>query len=162
MKIKIIAILVVLTISCKYYQKDFPLFKQNSAKECGPTCLKMILAYYDKNVSIETLNKLSKVNDEKGTNLLDLSTTIERFGFRTLGVRLPYEDLKQAPLPAMLFWNKNHFVVLYEFKNDSLFIADPALGKMKYSKDIFCKHWYDGEGKDLNTGVALLIEKSKK
>lgn len=57
---------------------------------------------------------------------MGLSDAVETVGFKSLGVKLSLETLEEAPLPCILHWNKNHFVVLYKIKKDTYYISDPA------------------------------------
>ncbi len=139
-------------------KNKFPFYKQADAKDCGPTCLKIIAKHYGKNLNIQQLRNLSETTRE-GSNLLNLSEAAEQIGFRTLGVKLSFEKINEAPLPCILHWNANHYVVLYKIKKDKIFISDPAFGLLEYSKAEFIKNWI-GNNADDNTeeGIALLLE----
>ena len=80
--------------------KKFPFYKQADAKDCGPTCLKIIAKYYGKNLNIQYLRELSETTRE-GSNLLNLSEASEKIGLRTLGVKISLENLFEAPLPCI-------------------------------------------------------------
>jgi len=142
--------------------KNFPFYKQPDAKDCGPTCLKIIAKHYGKNLNIQQLRSLSETTRE-GSNLLNLSEAAEQIGFRTLGVKLSFEKLKEAPLPCVLHWNSNHYVVVYKIKKDKISISDPAFGLLEYNNDAFLKSWI-GNNADENTeeGIALLLEPTPK
>lgn len=142
--------------------KSFPFYKQADAKDCGPTCLKIIAKHYGKNLNIQQLRSLSETTRE-GSNLLNLSEAAEQIGFRTLGVRLSFEKLNEAPLPCILHWNANHYVVLYKIKKDRIFISDPAFGLLEYSKEEFIKNWIGNNADDdTEEGIALLLEPTPK
>lgn len=96
--------------------KKFPFYKQADSKDCGPTCLKIIAKHYGKTINIQTLRSYSETTRE-GSNLLNLSDAAEKIGFRSLGVKLSIEKLQEAPLPCILHWNKEHYVVLYRITN---------------------------------------------
>lgn len=136
----------------------FPLYLQPDSKDCGPTCLKIISKYFNKLLSIQTLRELSETTRE-GSNLLTLSDAAEKIGFRTLGVKLSVSKLEEAPLPCILHWNNNHYVVLYKIKKQTYFISDPAVGLLEYTEAEFLKFWI-GHNATTNTqeGIALLIE----
>jgi ATP-binding cassette subfamily B protein len=138
--------------------KNFPFYKQADSKDCGATCIKIIAKHYGKVLNIQTLRVLSETTRE-GANLLSLSEAIEQIGFRTLGIKISLIKLLEAPLPCILYWNNNHYVVLYKIKNDTFYISDPAIGLIKYSKEDFIKFWI-GNNADENTeeGIALLVE----
>ncbi|MCK8481930.1 peptidase domain-containing ABC transporter [Psychroserpens algicola] len=142
--------------------KKFPHYKQYDSKDCGPTCIKIISTYYGKTIPIQQLRSISETT-RQGSSLLRLSSTFEKLGFRTLAVKIPLEEMSEMPLPCILHWNKNHYVVLYKIKNGIYHISDPAFGLLKYTKEEFLKHWIGNNASD-NTveGIALLIETTPK
>lgn len=154
----------------------FPHYKQRDHKDCGPTCLKIIAKHYKKTISIQQLRELSETT-RAGSSLLGLSEAAEQLGFRSLGIKVDLKKLLEAPLPCILHWNKNHYVVLYKIKSPSsvfpkgrdykksltFYISDPAHGLLKYNKEDFLKHWI-GNNADETTeeGIALLLEPTPK
>ena len=90
----------------------FPHFRQPDTKDCGPTCLRIIAKHYGKSLSLQQIRHLSETTRE-GSSLMGLSEAAESMGFKTLGVKINLQMLvEDAPLPCILHWNKNHFVVL--------------------------------------------------
>ncbi len=142
--------------------KKFPHYKQTEAKDCGPTCIKIIAKHYGRNINTQQLRNLSETTRE-GSSLLGLSEAVESMGFKSLGIKLAFEKLREAPLPCIVHWNKNHYVVLYRIKKDTVFISDPAHGLITFTKEEFIKHWI-GNNADENTeeGIALLVEPTPK
>ncbi|MFT5846549.1 MAG: ATP-binding cassette subfamily B protein [Psychroserpens sp.] len=116
--------------------KSFPFYKQADSKDCGPTCLKIIAKYYKKPISIQQLRLISETT-RVGSSLLGLSEASENLGFRSIGVKITIERLLEAPLPCVIHWNKNHYVVLYKIKNGTYFISDLAQSLLKYKKKNF-------------------------
>jgi ATP-binding cassette, subfamily B, bacterial len=142
--------------------KKFPNYIQADAKDCGPTCLKIVAKYYGKTLKIQDLRDLSETTRE-GSNLLFLSDAAEKIGFRTLGVKLNLERMEEAPLPCILHWNKEHYVVLYDIKKGKYLVSDPAFGLIEYNETDFIKFWI-GNNADNQTqeGIALLLEPTPK
>ena len=138
--------------------KKFPNYIQADAKDCGPTCLKIVSKYYGRTINIQQLRDFAETTRE-GSNLLFLSDAAERIGFRTLGVKLDVESLHEAPLPCILHWNKEHYVVLHDIKKNKYCISDPGFGLIEYTETEFLKFWI-GNNADRKTqeGVALLLE----
>lgn len=137
----------------------FPHYKQPDAKNCGATCLRMIAKYYGRSVSLEKLQRLSETTRE-GSNLKSISNAAEKIGFRTLGVKIDYERLRDdVPLPCIIHWKQNHFVIVYKIKNNTVYVADPAHGLLKYSTFDFLDNWM-GKNSDKKTkeGIALILE----
>ncbi|MES2812953.1 MAG: peptidase domain-containing ABC transporter [Bacteroidota bacterium] len=138
--------------------KKFPNYIQADTKDCGPTCLKIVAKYYGKTLNIQQLRDFSETTRE-GSNLLFLSDAAEKIGFRTLGVKLDLESLEEAPLPCVLHWNNEHYVVLYDIKKGKYFVSDPGFGLIEYSKIDFIKFWIGNNANEsTQEGIALLIE----
>ncbi|WP_349967946.1 cysteine peptidase family C39 domain-containing protein, partial [Phocaeicola massiliensis] len=96
--------------------KTFPHYLQLDAMDCGPTCLRMIARYYGKNYSLQTLRERSFITRE-GVSMPGISDAAESIGFRTSGVRITLKQLEEdVPLPCILHWNQNHFVVCYDIR----------------------------------------------
>ncbi|CAL2113348.1 ABC transporter ATP-binding protein [Tenacibaculum sp. 190130A14a] len=142
--------------------KRFPNYRQTEAKDCGPTCIKIIAKHYGKTINTQQLRKLSETTRE-GSSLLGLSEAVESIGFKSLGIKLAFNKLKEAPFPCIIHWNKNHYVVLYKIKKDTVYISDPAHGLITFTKEEFIQHWI-GNNADENTeeGIALLVEPTPK
>ena len=92
----------------------FPTYRQTESKDCGPTCIKIIAKHYGKSFNIEQLRNLSETTRE-GSSLLGLSEAVEKVGFRSLGIRTSLKSLSEVPLPCIIHWNKEHYVVLHIF-----------------------------------------------
>ena len=138
--------------------KSFPFYHQLESADCGPSCLRMIAKYYGRSYSIQYLREQAFITRE-GVSMLGISDAAERIGFRTMGVKVTLEQLRaEVPLPCVLHWNQNHFVVLYKVKNGKYYIADPATKKLVYEESELACCWCSTvvEGKD--TGAALLFE----
>ncbi len=136
----------------------FIFYKQLNAMDCGATCLRMIAKNYGRHYNPDTLRQLTGFN-KTGTSLLGISETAEKIGFRTRGVKIAFEQLYEAPLPIILHWDQNHFVVLVKLAKKEVKIADPAKGILSYSLSEFLKHWGVARNEEgIETGIALLLE----
>ncbi|WP_144604696.1 cysteine peptidase family C39 domain-containing protein [Algoriphagus algorifonticola] len=96
---------------------SFPHYKQPDSKDCGPTCLRIIAKHYGNLISLKEIREISETTRE-GSSLLKLSDAAEAMGFKTIGAKLSFEKLKQAPLPLIVHWDKQHFVVVYRIRKD--------------------------------------------
>ncbi len=135
----------------------FPFFHQHDALDCGPSCLRMIAQHYGKKYSLETLRKKTFISKE-GVSLLSISKAAENIGFRTKGVRITPNILSEkAPLPCILHWQQEHFIVVYKIQNNKYYIADPAVGKIVLHEHELKKGWLEGNEE---SGICLLLEPS--
>ncbi|WP_431612560.1 peptidase domain-containing ABC transporter [Chryseobacterium sp. 'Rf worker isolate 10'] len=141
-------------------KKKFPFYKQPDTKDCGPTCLRIVSKYYGKSISLQQIRNLSETTRE-GSSLLGLSDAAENLGFRSMGVQIDFNTLKEeVSFPCVAHWNKNHFVVVYKIdKNNKVYISDPSYGLITYTREEFIKSWI-GENANENTeeGIVLILE----
>ena len=137
--------------------RSIPYYPQHDAMDCGPTCLRMVAAFYGKRYSLEGLREKSFITRE-GVSMLGISEAAEKIGFRSICVQVSYEKLQEAPLPCIIHWNQQHFVVVYKLNDKHVWVADPGAGKLKYTKEEFCNCWLSSRKNEEDTGVALLLE----
>ncbi len=142
--------------------KKFPSYQQYDQMDCGPTCIRMIASYYGKEYSLQALREKSHI-DREGVSIKGIADAAESIGFRTLAVKLPYgssnkeeDSLMDMPLPCIVHWQQNHFVVAYKMNKKEIWLSDPKSGRRKISKEEFERNWLS----DNNSGVALLLETS--
>ncbi|MFC0186389.1 ATP-binding cassette, subfamily B [Pseudarcicella hirudinis] len=147
-------------------KRKFKFYRQLDYMDCGPTCLRMISAYYGKNYSMDFLRSNAHIT-RQGVSMLGISEAAEKIGFKTLAVKLSYEQLiEEAPLPCILHWNQEHFVVLYDIRKsfwsffskkpkEQFVLADPGHALVNIDKETLLKCWEGSPGK---RGVVLLLE----
>jgi ATP-binding cassette, subfamily B, bacterial len=157
---KLLLCIIVVAASCQMPRpkEDFPDYRERIPQECGPTCLKMIAKHYGISFSQSYLNRLCKMDSLNGTTMEGVSTAADSIGFKTMGVRVTYTNLRnEAPLPAIAHWNNNYFIVVYKIENDKIYIASPDSGKVVYTREDFLKHW-QADPEHPGEGVLLLLE----
>jgi len=126
--------------------------------DCGPACLKMIAGFYNRNFSLDYLRQKCYITKE-GVSFLGLSEAADSIGFKTLGIRVPFEMLSEkVPLPCIVHWRQKHFVVVYKIKGDTIWVADPAAGNLKYSRVDFEKNWVATLVDGKKAGLVLITE----
>jgi subfamily B ATP-binding cassette protein HlyB/CyaB len=136
-------------VSSLYYQHlGFPFIVQQDQTTCGTTCIMMIARYYGKEISSSRLRELAHV-DISGASLANLASAAEKLGFSTRGMKLDYDTLRSSKLPCIVHWQGYHYIVVYRMDERRVWVADPALGLRKYSREEFDKSW---------TGIALILE----
>nr|WP_319570096.1 peptidase domain-containing ABC transporter [uncultured Draconibacterium sp.] len=137
--------------------KRFPVYRQLEANDCGPTCLQIICAYYKKRIDLRELRKLCGTT-RVGTTILDIMNGAKKLGLQTFTIKTKREELHGMPLPSILYWNQEHFVVLYEIvrlKDKTFYkIVDPSFGKVKLNENDFNKSYFG----NLDYGISLVLE----
>ncbi|HLP87304.1 MAG TPA: peptidase domain-containing ABC transporter [Nostocaceae cyanobacterium] len=108
----------------------YKLVRQHSEEDCGAACLASIAKYYGKNFTLSHIRETVGTG-QFGTTLLGLKRGAETLGFNARSVKTTAEILNQmhnAPLPAIIHWQGNHWVILYGKKGKKFLIGDPAVG----------------------------------
>lgn len=136
--------------------QKFPFYRQADSMDCGPTCLKMIAAYYNRHLPIQYFRRICRIG-KQGTTLAGLKDACAIMGMKSLAVELPLPTLmEKAPLPCIVHWDKNHYVLLLKINAKKARIADPSLDQV-ISIPIadFLFSWQKTAGADV--GRALFI-----
>ena len=137
---------------------SFPFVNQPDAMDCGPACLKMVAEFYRMSFTLESLRKKCYITRE-GVSFLGLSEAADSLGFRTIGVKIPFDMLcDNVPLPCIVHWRQKHFIVVYKIKNGKIWVADPAIGLIKYTYEEFLQNWASTKTDGKQTGLVLIIE----
>jgi ATP-binding cassette subfamily B protein len=143
----------------KLNKKRPPYIAQHDSMDCGPSCLAMITRYYGKKYSTQELREYCFLSKD-GVSMLGIEDAAKKIGFDTIGVKIRVADLiNKKPLPCILFWGENHFVVLSDvrkkrFSDEVIFeILDPAFGKILLTEEKFKQHWTKTD-----KGLALLLQ----
>jgi len=139
---------------------QFPLYFQHDAMQCGIACLQMVCKYYGKEYTLVQLSDICFATNE-GVSLLGISQAAEKLGLHTVCGRATTEQLEQVELPSIIFWNQNHFVVLYKIKKrrkeNLYYVADPGKGKVIYTEKEFKEGWLNTQSKGEEKGVAMFL-----
>ena len=95
---------------------------------------------------------------------MGINEAASELGFRTFCGKPTIEQLTEAPLPAILHWNQNHFVVLYKVKKlrngkHRYYIADPGRDLLCYTDEEMQDYWAVVKTLgDYDRGVALFLQ----
>ena len=125
-----------------------PIIPQLEATECGAASLGIVLAHFGRWVPLEELREACGVSRD-GSNAAGIVRAGERYGLRVRGWRKDVELLDDVELPAILFWEFNHFLVLEGVSDDRYHLNDPANGRRTVSRETFGEAF---------TGIVLTAE----
>jgi ABC-type bacteriocin/lantibiotic exporter with double-glycine peptidase domain len=125
-----------------------PLVVQTTSTDCGAACLAMVLGAFGREAPLREIREAMGIVRD-GVTAQQIVRAARAFGLRAQGVRAELSTLKDLPLPAILHWDFQHFVVLAKVSRKRAEILDPAGRRAKVTF------------KEMNasfTGVALVFE----
>ena len=107
--------------------------------DCGPACIRMVASAYGKDYPLSYLRSLSHLTRE-GVSVAGIRDALDKIGANSATFEMTTEQLREkCPLPAILHWEQNHFVVLYDIKLNKwtgkwkYYVANPAYGKHAFN-----------------------------
>ncbi|MFA7267560.1 MAG: cysteine peptidase family C39 domain-containing protein [Candidatus Nanopelagicales bacterium] len=121
-------------------RKKVPTVLQIEAIECGAASLGMVLAGFGKWVSLRELRSTCHVSRD-GSSLSKVMEAAVGYGLTPQGHRGGVDGLEGLEMPAIVWWQRNHYVVLEGSKNGTFYVNDPARGRMKYTQEYFTKNY---------------------
>lgn len=136
----------------KWVGMKYAVVLQHSESDCGAACLGAIAKHFGRSLSLNQLRELVGTG-QQGTTLLGLQRGADRLGFNARTVRAApqiLERLAEIPLPTVIHWQGNHWVVFYGKVKQQYVIADPAVGVRYVSERELRAGWQDW--------VMLLVE----
>ena len=119
------------------------VIRQHSEEDCGAAALATIAKCHKKTFSLTRIRDVIGTG-QLGTNLLGLRQGAESLGFNARSVKASPEivnQINEAPLPAIIHWKGNHWVVLYGKKGRKFVIGDPGVGVRYISKSELLSSW---------------------
>ena len=136
----------------------FKLTRQFDQMDCGPACIRMVANYYGKKYPLSYLRTVSCLSKE-GVSIAGIRSALTNIGFESASYELTLQQLRQCPMPTILHWEQNHFVVLYKTKWNHFrkkwqyYVANPAYGKNVLTEKDFKFYWMNGE-----KGIAIALK----
>lgn len=138
--------------------KHFPIIHQHDTMQCGIACLQMVCKYFGREYTSDSLSNLCFATTE-GVSMLGINETANNLGLRTICVKTTTSIFDKSPLPSILHWDQNHFVVLYKVKKGKKFyVADPGKGLVTYGLEEFKQHWISTSSNGEDKGIAMFLE----
>ena len=130
----------------------YHFIQQHGEEDCGAACLASIARHHGLKMSLRRIRELVGTG-QQGTNLWGLQQGANKLGFNTRPVKISLDVLNrihEVPLPALIHWKGNHWVVLYGKQGNCFVVVDPGIGVRRLSAKELAEGWTDW--------VMLLLE----
>lgn len=140
-------------------RKRFVFVHQLDEVDCGVACLSMIGKWYGIDVSTSWLRDVAGTS-VAGTTLRGLASAGARIGLDVAALKASRDRLEDLKLPAIIHWDKRHWVVLVRLDGDGAEIADPAVGVVRITRSELVSHWDGYCAQVTPTGAVVDLPKS--
>jgi ATP-binding cassette subfamily C protein len=104
-----------------------PTVIQMESLECGAAALCSILGYFGRYVPLEQLRIDCGISRD-GSLVSNMLMAARNYGLDTEERILKADGLPHLPVPFIIGWHLNHFVVVEGFSKKNVYINDPAIG----------------------------------
>lgn len=125
-----------------------PFIRQMTMVDCGAACLAMILSYHGRRTSLAECREVLSLGRD-GATARGIANAARALGLRVKSYSLEPEAFADVPLPAIVFWNFKHFLIVERWTARQVTVVDPGAGRQRMTSKEF------GEG---FTGLVLTLE----
>jgi HlyB family type I secretion system ABC transporter len=128
--------------------RRFPYVQQSDEADCGAACLAMVCRHFGRAVSLTRVRRAVGTASD-GTSLKGICRGAQELGLASRSVKVSPNNFAKMPLPAIVHWEGNHWVVLYHTDRKHVWVANPSSGLSRMERAEFEVKW---------TGYASLFD----
>ncbi len=128
--------------------RSIPFVRQIDEMDCGPAALGMVCRHFGRNVSLARIRRLCFTSTD-GTSLKAICSAANELGLAARALKVTTRNLPRLPLPAIVHWEGNHWLVVFDVGEKWVRVADPASGIRRIGRAEFEQRW---------TGYAALFD----
>ena len=121
-------------------RRRVPIVYQLDEMDCGAASLAMICRSHGRRIGIARIRDLARTATD-GTTLAGITRAATALGLDARSVRVSVSRLDDLPLPAIVHWQGNHWIVLHDVTSSHVRVADPARGLLRLPRAEFLAGW---------------------
>ncbi|MGP0050561.1 MAG: peptidase domain-containing ABC transporter [Solirubrobacteraceae bacterium] len=121
-------------------RRRFPFVRQIDEMDCGAACIAMLCRFYGHNVSMTSIRN-AVGTDLGGTTLSGLIRGGDEVGLSMRAIKSSADRLDALPLPVILHWEGNHWLIAHRVDGDRVRVADPARGLRTVRRADVAENW---------------------
>ena len=114
--------------------------RQIDEMDCGAASLGMVCRHFGRKVSLTRIRQLCHTSTD-GTSLKAMCRAANELGLAARALKVSLRNLPNMPLPAIVHWEGNHWMVLYDVGEKFVRVGDPASGVRKIPRKQFEQNW---------------------
>ena len=137
----------------------YPFYSQKDLSDCGIEALRMVLAFHKLAHDKARVDARFEL-DDFGTNFLAIQNAANELGLDCIAAKVALAEMSHLPLPVIIHWNNHHFIVVYEIRERSVLVADPASGMREISIAEFAENCFNGDNLQVPKANVLIFEKN--
>ncbi|MBV9818054.1 MAG: peptidase domain-containing ABC transporter [Solirubrobacterales bacterium] len=120
--------------------RRFPVVRQIDEADCGAASVAMLCRAFGHHVSLSYIRHAVGTG-QSGTRLSGIVRGGDQIGLDVTALKSSARRIGTLPLPAIIHWGGNHWVVLYAVESDRVRIADPARGLRTFGMEEVAEKW---------------------
>jgi len=118
----------------------FPFVAQIDEMDCGAASLAMVCRSFGRKISLSRIRRLCHTAHD-GTSLKAICHAASELGLAARALKVSLRNLPHTPLPAIVHWQGNHWMVLYDVQEQFVRVGDPASGLRRIPRSEFEQKW---------------------
>lgn len=120
--------------------RRFPHLFQIDEADCGAACVAMVCRHFGREVSVPHIRQLVNTTTD-GTSLAGIARGGEGVGLEGRTLKASKSRLDELQLPAIVHYEGNHWIVLFDVQGKRVRVADPAVGVRWIERGEFLEKW---------------------
>ena len=120
--------------------RGFPVVRQFDEADCAVAALASVARFHGRSVAT-TFIRDAAGTDTEGTSLRGICRAAEAIGLAAEGVKVSRDRVEGLALPAIIHWDRQHWVVLYRVEGDEVVVGDPATGLRRLTRAELDQAW---------------------